>query len=128
MEIYNFRKFTRTGSRRGNYSISLSPSFSFGFLSGFYRKEGIKNYKKVILFYDKDSKAVAFQFTNDLESEGAFTVIHGKKQSTGSVTARSFVFENDLNKKEYFGRRIPKKITDNEFGELFVIHLLDNSK
>jgi len=126
--MYNFEKFTNTGAKLSNYSISLNPSFSFGFLSGFYNKEGIKNYEKVVLFYDKDKQAVAFKFTNDLNAEGAFKIVHGKKQSTGSTTTRSFIIENDLGKKEYFGKRIPKRIIDNNFGELFVIELLADEK
>jgi len=125
MSDYRFQKFTNTGARLGNYCISLNPSFSFGFLSGFYNKEHIKNYTSVILFYDKEKKAIGFQFTNDLKARGAFKIVHGKKQSTGSLTARSFITENDLGKKEYFGKKTPKKIIDETFGNLFVIDLLD---
>lgn len=125
---YKFKKFTRTGARLGNYSISLTGSHSFGFNSGFYNKEGISKYKKVILFYDKSRKAVGFQFTKDDNAEGAFTIIHGNKRTTGSITARSFVMDKDLNKKEYFGRKIPTKVEDEDFGELFVIELLAEKK
>lgn len=124
MDEYNLVPFTRTGARVGNYAISLNPTLSFGFLSGFYIKEDIRRYKKVILFFDKDKKAIGFKFTNDPNAEGIFTIVHGKKQSTGSVTARSFIITNNLNKKEYFGKRTPKKIIDKDFGEIFVVDLI----
>lgn len=127
MENYNFKKFIKVGSKLGNYSISFNgKSFSFGFNSGFFVKENIAGFKKVILFYDDNKKAVAFNFTNDEQAEGAFSVIHSKNQTTGSVTAKSFVVENSLCKDEYFGKKIAKKIKDENLGELFVIDLLDD--
>jgi hypothetical protein len=121
---YNFKKFTKVGSKLGNYTISLSgKSFSFGFNSGFYTKENIKDYKKVVLFYDAKNKAVAFKFTNDEEAEGAFTVIHSNNGSTGSVTAKSFIINNGIS--EYSGKKKPNIIKDDDFGELFVINLLE---
>lgn len=126
MSEYSFKKFTKTGVRTGNYSISLNVSNTFGFNSGFYNKENIKDYKKVILFYDKEKNAVAFKFTNEEKQEGIFTVIHHK--GTGSVACRSFVLGNDLANKEYYGKKTPKKIFDKDFGELFVIELKLNEK
>lgn len=123
MSEYNFKKFTKTGAKLGNYTISISASCSFGFNSGFYNKEQIKNYKKVVLFFDGKRKAVAFQFTNDEKALGAFTVIHGNQGSTGSVTARSFFVENGLDKMNYSGKKTPKKISDEALGNLYVIHL-----
>src|SRR3989338_5286329 len=110
MSEYNFKKFTKRGSKLGNYSISVTSSYSFGLNSGFYSKEVIKQYKKVVLFYDKAKNAVAFHFTNDEDAEGAFTVVHHNTGTTGSITARSFFIENEINKKELVGRKIPQKI------------------
>lgn len=120
--MYNFKKFTRTGARFGNYTISLNASYSFGFNSGFYNKENISQYKKVVLFYDPESEAVAFHFTNDENSDGAFTVVHHK--GTGAVSARSFILKNGLNEKKYYGKKGVKKIQDQQFGELYVVDLI----
>ncbi|HEY4694530.1 MAG TPA: hypothetical protein VIH52_01035 [Candidatus Nanoarchaeia archaeon] len=128
MSDYKFKRFTKIGSKLGNYSISLTGSHSFGFSSGFYNREGISRYNKVVLFYDKSRKAVGFQFTNDKDAEGAFTIIHGNKRTTGSVTVRSFLISNEINKEEYVGRKTPTKVKDGEFGEIFVIDLLENNK
>lgn len=111
MSEYNFKKFTARGAKLGNYSISLTKSNSFGFSAAFCGKEGIRKYKKVIMFYDKEKKSVAFHFTNEENAEGAFTVINHKKGKTSSVTCRSFLIANEIdNKPEYFGSRIPKRI------------------
>lgn len=121
---YNFKRFIKVGSKLSNRSISFNgKSFSFGFNSGFYTREKIDMYKKVILFFDKEKKAIAFHFTNDENAQGVFTVIHGNNKTTGSVTAKSFVINNKLDNPKYFGRKEPKKIKDEEIGELFVIEL-----
>jgi len=126
---YNFKKFTKVGSKSGNYSISInSKSFSFGFNSGFYSKENINKYKKVVLFFDEQKKAIAFNFTNDEKAEGAFTVVHGNNQSTGSVSTKSFFVNNKLNTAGHSGKRKPKKINSNNFGLLFVIELDEMNK
>lgn len=126
MEQYNFKKFTKKGAKLTNYSISLTGSYSFGFNSGFYDREGIRNYKKVVLYYDPIKKAVAFQFTNEESTEGAFTIIHSNVGKTGSVTAKSFIMNNSLNIGEYRGKKIPQKIHQDEIGDLYVIHILQN--
>lgn len=128
MDNYNFQKFTKIGSKLSNYSISVNgKSYSFGFNAAFYVKENIKNYKKVILFYDKGNKAVAFKFTNE-DEKGAFTVIHGGRGNTGSVTAKSYFIDNELVNREYFGKKNPKKIRDDNLGLIYVIDLLDDKK
>lgn len=126
MEQFNFKKFTKRGAKLGSYTISLNASHSFGFNSGFYNKEGIDKYKKVILYCDRERKAVAFQFTNEEGAEGAFTVIHGK--GAGSVTCRSFIIENDINKEEYYGKKQPHLVKDEKFGELWVVNLDEQKK
>ena len=125
MNDYNFKKFTKIGSRLSSYSISFNgKSYSFGFNSGFYAKEEINQYKKVVLFYDKEKKVVAFRFINE-DEKGAFTLVHSTKGKTGSITAKSFIIDNELNKEEYYGKKIPEKINYDNL-VLYVIHLLDS--
>ncbi len=123
-ENYNFLRFTKTGSRLGSYTISLNNSYSFGLNSGFYSKEGIEGFKKVVLFFDKAKDAVAFHFTNDDKAEGAFTIIHGK--NTGAISSRSFFLGNELKQERFVGKKIPRKIKDDKLGTLYVIDLLGN--
>ncbi len=122
MNDYNFVRFTKNGSRFGNYGISINKSFSFGLLSGFYSKEGIKDFRKVVLFFDNISKAVAFSFTNDNNAEGSFTITHGN--NNGSISARSFFIGNDVRDEQFLGKRIPRKIKDDKLGSLYVIDLI----
>jgi len=121
--MYNFKKFTRVGSKFGSYSISLNASNSFYFHSGFYNKEHVDGYKKVVLFYDKKENAVAFQFTNDIKADGAFTISHRPQGATGSVAAHSFINANAIDVKKFAGKKNPKKIRDEEFGSLYVVKL-----
>ena len=122
MDNYNFEKFTNAGAKLGNYTISVNNSYSFGISSGFYAKEGIRNFKRAILFYDKKMKAVAFKFTNDEGIKGTFAVTHVK--NSASISARSFFISNEILKKEYIGKKDPKKIDDDNHGKLYVIDLL----
>lgn len=123
--MYNFEKFTKRGSKTGNYTISFTASKTFGFNSGFYLKENLGRYKKVVLFYDKKAHAVAFKFTNDEKAEGGFAMIHSNNGSTGAVSARSFILSNDLDKNQYHGKKRPKRIREAQFGTLYVIDLTE---
>lgn len=110
------------GSRVGSYFISFNKS-GFMISSGFYMKEKIKDFSKIVLYFDSEKKAVGIEFTNNSNAEGSFTLIHGNKGTTGTISARSFVFTHNLNIPEYFGRKVPKKI-DFQGSEIFVIDLL----
>jgi hypothetical protein len=123
---YNFKKFTRVGSKLSNYSISFNgKSYSFGFNGGFYTQENIASFKKVVLFFDEERKAVAFSFTNDEKAEGAFSLIHGSNKTSGSVTAKSFIVNSKICDDKYFGSKKPHKIQDVQNGQMFVVELLD---
>lgn len=121
---YNLEKFVNVGSRVSNYFISFNKS-GFMISSGFYTKEGIKNFSKVVLYFDSEKKAIGMEFINDNDAEGAFALIHANKGTTGSVSARSFITTYNLNKPEYFGRKVPKKI-EYQGNEIFVIDLIEN--
>jgi hypothetical protein len=123
---YNLQKFLGIGSRVGNYFISFNKS-GFMISSGFYAKENIKDSSRVVLYFDPEKKAVGFEFTNDNSAEGSFTLVHGNKGTTGSISVRSFVIAHNLNQAEYFGRKIPKKI-DHQGSKIFVIDLVDKEK
>lgn len=123
---YNLKRFVRIGSRVGSYFISFNKS-GFMISSGFYLKEKIRAFSKVVLYFDSEKKAVGIEFTNDSDAEGSFALIHGNKRTTGSISARSFVVTYDLNKPEYFGRKYPKKI-DYQGSNIFVIDLLEKEE
>ncbi|NQU82382.1 MAG: hypothetical protein HQ539_00310 [Parcubacteria group bacterium] len=125
--MYNFKRYTKTRSKLSNNTISITGSYSFGFNSGFYHKENIKDFKKVVFFFDSDKNAIGFYFTNDESSEGAFTIIHGKSGTTGSVTARSFFLNNNIDRKEYRNKIEPDKIK-HEGLDLYVINLSKNDE
>ena len=124
MSEYKWQRFTSTGSKLGNYSISINNSLSFGLLAGFYVKEEINKYKKAVLFYDKVKKAVAFSFTNDEKAEGAFAVTHGT--NNGSISARSFFLTNEIKQDKFMGKKTPRKVKDDNLGTIFIIGLLES--
>lgn len=122
MAEFNFKKYVGIGTRSGDYFISFNKS-GFMISSGFYSRENIKNFSKVVLYFDEEKLAVAMQFTNEDNAEGAFKLIHGNNKTTGSVTAVSFVKKYNLNNPSYFGRKVPQKINYEGAGELYVIEL-----
>ena len=127
MENYNFERYVNIGSRLGNYKISINRTGMFGVLSGFYTKEGIKGFKKAILFFDSSAKAIGMSFTNDENAEGAFSITHnGAGNNSASIAAHSFFMKHNLKNEQFFGRRIPRKIKDSKFGSLFVVDLIEN--
>lgn len=83
----------------------------------------IQIHPKVVLYFDPEKKAVGIEFTKDSTVEDAFALIHGNNGRTGSISARSYIKAYDLNKPEYFGRKVPKKI-DYQGSEIFVIDLV----
>jgi hypothetical protein len=123
MKNYNFKQFKGVGSKLSNYTISFNGnSFTFGFNSGFYVKENIGEYKRVALYMDKENLAVAFRFTKDIE-EDTFSILHSNNGKSGSTTAKSFIIDSRIDKKEYYGQKIPKKIKG-ENGVLYAIDLV----
>ena len=125
MADYNFVRFTSRGSKLGNYKVSINKSRTIGLLGGFYNRERIMDYKKVVLFFDKAKEAIAMSFTNDDNAEGAFSIFHNKPgKNSASVGAISFFVANDLIKNEYLGQKIPRKIKDEKLGTLFVVDLV----
>lgn len=123
-DIYKFVPYTNVGSRPGNYSISFNSAGFLGINSGFYVKENIKEYKRLGLYYDKSKKAIGLKFLKEEKAPNSFAIAHSANQSTGSVTARSFVVINNLNKSKYNGQKTPKKIVDPKYGMLYVIELI----
>jgi len=125
-EGYKLTKFTGVGSRLSNYFISYNKS-GFVLSSGFYQREGIKNYLKAILYFDKSKKSVGIKFTTQADAEGAFQLVHSNKGTTGNISARSFVIANKINNPKYFGRKTPKKINYDNEGRIYVIDLLNKT-
>lgn len=120
---YNLTKFIGVGSRSGDYFISFNKS-GFMISAGFCSQENVKNFSKIVLYYDESKEAVGFQLTNEDNAEGAFKLVHGNNGTTASVSARSFVKANNLIDSKYFGRRTPKKITYDGIGEVFIVDLI----
>lgn len=122
MDISNFEQFTKTGTKLSNNNISISKAHSFGFNSGFYHRNNIKNFKFVVLFYNKQENSIGFLFSND-ELDGKFTVTHSENRTSGGVTCRSFFSNYDLKCGEMAGQYLPQEISHPNFGKMFVIDL-----
>jgi hypothetical protein len=118
---FNFVVFEDVGAKRGSYTISISRHSAFGFNSGFYKKENIKNYSHVILSCDKSKKAIGFSFVKNPKAAGAWKISHGK--NSANVVAHSFFNANDLVPSRYVGKYQPHNYTDHKLGKLFYIIL-----
>jgi hypothetical protein len=118
---YNFKEFTKLNARLES-RITITKSNSFGFPTKFSDDNKIKNFKYVVLFYDKDSKAIGIHFTNDEEKKNKFSIIKYEKYGA-SVVARSFFKMNSINTGEHHGRYHWKIVKVENIGKLFVIEL-----
>ena len=124
MVEFNFSKFTEPGGRF-SYSISLNKAGGFTFNSGFYRKESLAKHSFVIIFYDKEKKAVGFSFGKERKKE-SFKLTHSRHK-TASVAPHSFIHANEIDPKKFFGKYDAKKITDNQHGKIFYIELVEKN-
>lgn len=125
-EEFNFVPFEDVGGKFSSYTISIATHSGFGFNSGFYKRENIKQYSHVKLSYDKDKKAIGFYFTNDETLRGTCKITHAKNKNSGSVVVRSFFLANNINPKEFAGKYSPKAYEDSKMGKLFYIVLEKN--
>jgi hypothetical protein len=123
---FNFIVFEDVGAKRGSYTISLARHNSFGFNSGFYKKEDIRDYSHVIISFDKGKKAVGFSFSKDSKAAGAWKISHGK--NSANVVAHSFFNANGLVPSKLVGKYQPHQYTDPKIGKLFYIILQKKTK
>jgi len=122
---YNFKKFEKKNVRLES-RITLTKSNSIGFPQKFYQDNGVKKFKYVVLYWDKQNKAIGIHLTNE-EGKGGFKIIHGQKYGA-QVVVRSFLKENNIDPKVYHGRYNWEKYNLEGAGELFVIRLEKKDK
>jgi len=118
-----FEKFSQFGRKDSSF-ISITTSKSFGFGGDFLRSNNLTQKKSVELFFDKDEMKIGFKFYDD-KQDGAFTLSDSHATESKSVVARSFFtsYSQYIKIEDFKNRYIPKKISDDEFGELFTITL-----
>lgn len=120
--MFNFQKFEKTNSRFED-RITVTASNSIGFPTKFYQDNNIANYKFVVLYYDKDLKAIGILFTNSDEEKHKFSILRSKKGYGGSIVATSFFKTYGIDTKLYHRRYNWEKVNQEGIGELFVIKL-----
>lgn len=120
--MFNFQKFEKTNSRFED-RITVTASNSIGFPTKFYQDNNIGNYKSVVLYYDKDQKAIGILFTNSDEEKHKFSILKSKKGYGGSIVATSFFRTYGIDTKFYHRRYNWEKVNQEGIGELFVIKL-----
>ena len=118
---YNFQKFTGHNARLGT-KISVTKSFSLGFPAKFVKDHSIQKYKYVVLFFDKEIKAVGVQFTNDDNEASKYSIIRGKRGYGCSTVIRSFFNTYNIDPKKYSGK-YEWKLVDFNDKTLYVFEL-----
>lgn len=115
---YNFEQFTEF---KGKFSpvISLGKSGGFGFSTGFMERHNLKDYQYLKIFFDRTTKAVAFQFFEDKAED---SVKFKNRGANGFFSSKSFLGKYNIDPKLYQGRYTPK-VVENEMGKLYVIEL-----
>ncbi|MDO8657416.1 MAG: hypothetical protein Q7K55_01650 [Candidatus Levybacteria bacterium] len=118
-----FDPFQGKNKRFRNNTISITRASGFGFNSGFYYRNSIKDFKYVLLFFNKEQSAIGFQFLNDGKHPGVLTITHDPRGNSGSITALSFISASDIDVKAYAGRYEPKEQKNSKQGKIFYILL-----
>jgi hypothetical protein len=122
---YNFKKFDKRNVRLET-RITITKSSSFGFPTKFSEDNNIKKYKYVVLYYDKNRRAIGINFTNDDNEKNRFTIIKSDKYGA-SIVARSFFKVNSIDTVKYHGRYEWKTENIENIGKLFIIELENKS-
>lgn len=83
-----FERFTKKG-RAFHPKVSIWSRGQIGFNQGVVERYKLKDYKYVILFYDREKKKIGFEFTNDDKEEG---LINLTVKTTGAIiSAKAFL-------------------------------------
>lgn len=120
---FTFVPFEDMGAKFTSYTISIGKHSGFGFNSGFYKKEGVSKYARILLMFDKSRRTVGFFFTNDDKMKGTYKIIHTNNKNSASVVVHAFFSAYTIDPKEYAGKYTPKEYTDSTLGKLFYITL-----
>ena len=124
---YQFKKFEKKNVRMED-RITITKSNQIGFPTKFYQDNGIKDFKRVVLFWDVGNQAVGVHFTNNEKEKGSFKIIHSKEGYGGSIIARSFFRTNEIDPQKYHARYEWEKYNLAGTGDVFVIQLKEPSK
>jgi len=120
---YNFKKFEGRNQKTEDRITVTRKSNSIGFPTRFYEDNKIKEYKYVVLFWDKENKAIGLRFTNDDTEKDKFSILKSKQGYGASLVVRSFFKVNSIDLEEFYGKYDWKKIKLDDGTELFVIEL-----
>ena len=124
---YNFKKVESRNARTED-RITITKSNGVGFPTKFYKDNKINEYKYVVLYFDKEQKALGLQFSNDEMEKNKFSIVHSHSGYGGGIVARSFFRTYGIDPKLYYGRYSWKIEPQEGIGNLYVISLKENKK
>lgn len=85
-----FERFTKTRSKISTPKASIWSRGQIGFNQWAVQEYNLDKYGYVVLYYDKDTNRVGFEFTNDKKAEGASKLII-RKGAGASISAHAFL-------------------------------------
>jgi hypothetical protein len=94
-----FVKFTRTRSRIGIPKAAIWMRGQIGFNRSAVEEYNFGNYSHVLLYYDRDTARIGFEFTNDEKSPGVTKLIKRQGGSI-SISVRAFLKYNKIDSSE----------------------------
>lgn len=121
-----WQKFQNTNQRFED-RISISPNNAFGFPTKFYLDNNLESYSYLVIYYNQEDNDIGFQFTSNEEEKHKFRLVRSKGQYGVNVTATSFFKSYSIDAKAYKGKYKAEKKQVEGIGDLFVIHLKENS-
>lgn len=113
-----FEKFTDIRKRIDTPKASIWSRGQIGFNQSAVEGYKIDNFKYVVLFYDRDTKRIGIEFTNDEKSKGAIKLVI-RKAAGASFSARAFLKNYRIDFKETHRY----DLTYDEMNKLYVIDL-----
>lgn len=132
--VFDYTKFERYNKdiSRVVDKITLTTSRQIGFPQAFTRKHDIHAYEGVILYWERDAKAIAVEFTNDITQSGFTRLVKSDKYGAYAGIS-TFLSTHSLEPKDFQRRYDYEKIEPSLIGAapeslVFVFQLIENTK
>jgi len=126
-ESWDIDWFVGKSGRIADSYITISGKGTFLLSSGFVHEADLQNSGNqlyVRFSYYKPKNAIIFDFTEDTQVEGGYTLVfRGKSAKSASVSSRAFFKKNNLDPEQLSGRYSPEKKRIARVGALWFIDL-----
>lgn len=131
IDFTKFERYTKDVTRIVD-KITLTTSRQIGFPQAFARKHAVHDFEGIILYWEPNSKAIAVEFTNDIDQKGFTRIVKSEKYGAYAGIS-TFLSTHSIEPKNYQRRYNYEKIDPSLIGAssvspVFVFKLIELDK